>query len=147
MPIDQAALRIHIYDHLIGSGSAPTIDDIARHFSVSSSAASDALRSLNLGKTVLVHPQTGEIWMAGPFSAAPTPYRVLARNRAWYATCAWDMLGIPVIVAEPVRVETECTDCGAHMSIGVDPVRGVDVEALVHFLVPAAQWYDDIGYT
>ena len=147
MPIDPTALRTHIYEHLISSGLPPTVDDIARHFGVPRSAASDGLKSLNVGKTVLLHPQTGEIWMAGPFSAERTAYRVTGRNTSWYANCAWDMLGVPVIVNEPVRVDAEYIDCGAPMSIAVDPVRGPDTEALVHILVPAADWYRDVGYT
>jgi hypothetical protein len=32
-----------------------------------------------------VHPESGEIWMAGPFSAAKTDYQAVAGDRSWWA--------------------------------------------------------------
>ena len=34
------------------------------------------------------------IRMANPFSGVPTPYRVDAAERRWYANCAWDAFGV-----------------------------------------------------
>jgi len=87
--------------------------------------------------------------MAGPFAAAETPYRVIGRHIQWFANCAWDMLGVAVIANERVRIEARCTDCGEPMKLVVDPSEPpTDVESsVVHFLVPARRWYDDIGFT
>jgi hypothetical protein len=88
--------------------------------------------------------------MAGPFASGPSAYRVIGSSVAWWANCAWDMLGIAVIADETVRVETTCTDCGEAIELDVVPERGVvsDVPGMVvHFLLPARRWYDDIGYT
>jgi hypothetical protein len=111
--------------------------------------AQRALAELKVGKTLLVHPETGEIWMAGPFSALETPYRVFGHGAQWFANCAWDMLGVAVIVNEPVRIEARCSDCGEPMSFQVDPARGSvrPNDAVVHFLLPARRWYEDIGFT
>lgn len=101
---------------------------------------------MNIGKTVLPHPETGEIWMAGPFAAAPTPYHVRGSTTSWYANCAWDMLGVASIVGEPVTIEASCTDCGEPMAFSVDR-SGVTGDGLVHVLVPTRDWYRDVGYT
>jgi hypothetical protein len=63
--------------------------------------------------------------MAGPFAAQPTPYRVVAGTRAWWANCAWDMLGIAAMVGEPVDIDARCTDCDEPMPLHVAPNRGI----------------------
>jgi hypothetical protein len=57
------------------------------------------------------------------------------------------MLGIPMVLNTPVQVHTKCTDCGSPMTIDCNPSRPPTVDAVVHFLVPARRWYDDIAFT
>ena len=149
MPVPATALRIFVYDVLLESGRAPTLAEIATHFDVGVDDARRAVSEIRIGKTLLARPDSGEIWMAGPFSATPTSYRVVGRRASWWANCAWDMLGIPVIAGESVDVEATCADCGEPMPIQVDARSGPapGAEGVVHFLVPARQWYDDIGFT
>jgi len=87
--------------------------------------------------------------MANPFSAVPTPYRVWAAGRWWYANCAWDAFGVCAALATDGRVVTTCRDCGDPMSVEVRdrrPGHGGSV-LLFHCLVPAARWWDDIVFT
>lgn len=141
------SLRIFLYDEIIGHARWPTLLSIAKHFAVDVAAAGEALAAMKIGKTVLVNPQSGELWMAGPFSDRETPYRVRIGDKSWFANCAWDMLGIVTMVGEGAQVETTCTDCDAPMNFSVDAARGPGIDAVVHFLVPASRWYHDIGYT
>jgi len=146
--VDSSSLRIFVYDSLIADGEMPPSAAIANHFAVSGTDALHALREMRIGKTVLPHPTTGQIWMAGPFSAAETQYVVRAANRRWFANCAWDMLGVATIVAEPVDIEARCTDCGDPIALHLAPQHEtVGADLLVHFLLPARRWYDDIGFT
>ena len=147
MPIDPRALRIRIYDWILSRGGAPTSADLAQSFGVEPDDARRALGRLKIGKTLLVSPETGEIWMAGPFAAAETPYRIVGARTQWFANCAWDMLGVAQLVNEPVRIETRCTDCAEPMRLRVDPPGQPSGDGVVHFLVPARRWYDDIGFT
>jgi hypothetical protein len=140
-------LRIHIYDRLLERGRAPTCHEIATHFAISQTDARRSIAEMKIGKTVLPDPQTGEIWMAGPFSAEPTTYRVIGSRVQWFANCAWDMFGVAMIAREEVRIEAQCTDCGAPMSLRVDPQTAPIVQGVVHFLVPARRWYEDIRFT
>jgi hypothetical protein len=140
-------LRGFVYDHLVASGFPPTLDEIAAHFGTARDRARQELGSLKIGKTILVHPESGEIWMAGPFSATPTDYKVVAGDRSWWANCAWDMLGIPMVLNQPVQCQTVCTDCGSAMTIDCSPSQSPHIDAVVHFLVPARRWYEDIAFT
>ena len=148
MELDARDVRIFAYDHLIERGLPPTSREIAAHFGVKPAEAQRTLREMKIGKTILPHPKTGEIWMAGPFASSPTEYKVAGRATHWFANCAWDMLGVAVIVNEPVHIDARCGDCGEEMSFDVDASNTeLADDSVVHFLVPAARWYDDIGFT
>jgi hypothetical protein len=145
--IDPVALRIRVYDWIVARGSPPTSDELADTLGVDPAEVRRALGAVRIGKTLLVAPSTGEIWMAGPFSATETSYQVIGARTRWFANCAWDMLGVAIIVSEPVRIEARCTDCAAPIQLRVDPGRPPREDCVVHFLVPARRWYDDIGFT
>ena len=145
--MNPTSLRVFVYDWTLSRGFPPSTSAIAAHFKTSVDDARQALADLKIGKTILTHACSGEIWMAGPFSSVPTPYRVFGPKVSWWANCAWDMLGVGVVAGQPVRAETTCTDCGEAVAIEVDPVHGPSGDSLVHFLVPARKWYDDIGFT
>jgi len=144
---DADTLRIHIYDCIVSDGRIPSVRELSADFQVSPDAVRQAIVGLRVGKTMLSNPHTGEIWMAGPFSSSETPYRVAGATATWWANCAWDMLGVAMIAGEPVHIEAECGDCRAPITLDASPDRPPDSDAVVHFLVPARQWYDDIGFT
>lgn len=147
MIVDAAALRVFIYDWIVAHGQPPQTPDIGAHLGISAAEARATIKSLNIGKTVLTDPATGEIWMAGPFAASETPYRVVGSRASWWANCAWDMLGIAAIVNEDVIIHASCSDCGDPMRVHVTAGVGVRGSGLVHLLLPFREWYRDIGYT
>ena len=82
--------------------------------------------------------------MANPLSAVPTAYRVYARERWWYANCAWDAFGVCAALHVDGRIETSYPDCGESLAVDVRDRRPSDRSLLFHCLVPAAHWWDDI---
>jgi hypothetical protein len=145
--IDPVALRRYVYTELVVSGAPPKAMEIGQRFSVSEDAAKQALATLKIGKTIYVSPRTGEIAMCGPFSALRTSYQVSRDDTRWYANCAWDMLGIPFIIAGDVRIEASCGDCGESILIDASATRAPTLDAVVHFLTPARDWYKDLEFT
>jgi len=141
------AIRVLVYEWIVARGMPPSCAQIGEALGISTREARTALAELRLGKTILVHPTTGEIWMAGPFSAAETPYKVSSKSVTWFANCAWDMLGIPFVAEEEVRIEAHCMDCGEPVTIETGPTTPPREQGFVHFLLPAARWYEDIGFT
>ena len=85
--------------------------------------------------------------MANPFSAVPTPFRVHADGRWWFANCAWDAFGICAALGVDGRVETTCADCGEPIAVAVRDRRPDDEGLVFHSLVPAVRWWDDIVFT
>ena len=104
-------------------------------------------RELHEAHALVLNPGTDELRMANPFSAVPTAYRVHARGRWWYANCAWDAFGIPAALAADGRIESSCPDCGEPYAVEVTSGELDRADLLFHCLVPAAHWWDDIGFT
>ena len=82
-----------------------------------------------------------EIRMANPFSGVPTPYRVEADGRWWYANCAWDAFGVCTVLGGDGRIEFR------DLVVEVRANRPDDESLRFHCLVPARHWWDDIVYT
>ena len=85
--------------------------------------------------------------MANPFSAVPTMFRVRSEGRSYWGNCVWDALGVVALAGGSGRVETPCGDCGEAMALEVRDGDLVSGEGIVHFAVPAARWWDNIGFT
>jgi hypothetical protein len=95
----------------------------------------------------LVLDDRGEIRMANPFAAQPTDFRVEAGGRAWFANCAWDAFGIGAALRVDSTFDTHCADCAEPMHVVVRNQRPADPGPVFHVLVPAREWWNDIGFT
>jgi len=104
-------------------------------------------RALHDAHALVLEPDTDAIRMANPFSAVPTPYRVYAQERWWYANCAWDAFGIPAALGVDGRFESVCPDCGEPYAVEVRDKSTDRPDLVFHVLVPAASWWADIVFT
>ena len=95
----------------------------------------------------LVLDADGSIVIANPFSGVPTAYTADADGRTWDANCAWDGLGILAALGRDGTVRTTCSDCGEPLVLAVRGRALAEPDAVAHFLVPAAAWYDDLVHT
>jgi hypothetical protein len=141
-------IRRHVYFSVVANGRPPTTAETAAAFGRDEPEIADAYRRLHDAHALVLHPETTEIWMANPFCFARTPFRVEAGGRVWTGTCAWDALGIPGALHTDGRIESECACCGEPFALevqGGELTEGADL--LVHILVPARRWWDDIGFT
>jgi hypothetical protein len=148
--VDELDLRIrtHVYSSFVRDAVAPTPAETAAALELSAEEVGAAYRRLHDAHALVLHPGTTEIRMLNPFSAVETPHRVEAGGRAWFANCAWDALGIPGALHGDGRIESECPDCGERLELEVrDGELVAGRELLVHFVVPARRWWDDIGFT
>ena len=127
-------------------GRPPRAAEAAREAGLAPRELRDAWRRLH-GAHALVLDEDGEIRIAHPFSAVPTVHRVEAAGRSWYANCPWDSFGICAALGADGHVVSSCPDCGARIELDVYRGRLDADEAIVHLLVPAARWWDDIAFT
>jgi Alkylmercury lyase len=136
------ALRNRTYAAFVELGRAPVAGELG-----DPGAVVAGWRLLHQAHALVLEPDADAIRMLHPFSAVPTPYRVFARDRWWYANCAWDAFGICVVLGVDGRVESECPDCGEPYSVELRDGRVDRPDLVFHVLVPAAEWWDDIVFT
>ena len=89
----------------------------------------------------------GRIEFANPFATGPTDFVVSAAGRRYFGTCIWDGLGILALLGADGRVDTHCADCAGRLTLEVAAGALADSGTVVHFLVPATHWYEDLRFT
>jgi Alkylmercury lyase len=136
--VDDEDLRLAIYDAFARTGQAPAAETLDR----------DALHRLAAARHIVLDGDDN-ILMAHPFTSINLGFSVMGRSTLWWGGCAWDSFAVPHLVPdEPeVLVATRCPACRAPHAWVVGrqgPPPGTQV---AHFLVPAAQMWQDILHT
>ncbi len=139
-------VRLQIYRYFLEAGVPPSTAEVARALGVPEAEVAYGYDRLAAGCVIVLRSGTGEILMANPLSAVPTRFRVELVGRAYWGNCIWDALGIPAMLREDARVTARCGDCDAPLTLETAANR-LAGEGLVHFAVPARQWWDDIVFT
>lgn len=140
--------RLHLYERFLADGRPPTAAETAEALGVPAEEAEAAYQRLEQAHVIVLAPGTTDVWMANPLSAVPTPFRVITDDgRSWWGNCVWDAFGVLAMVGADGVVDTSCPDCGERLELRVRDGELESVEAVVHFAVPAARWWDNIGFT
>jgi hypothetical protein len=134
------------YRQFVELGRAPTAAEIASASRATEEDVRASWRRLH-DAHALVLDGAGDIRMANPFSAVQTTFQVEAAGRSWYANCGWDAFGIGAALGVDSVIHSECPDCGDAIRIDVREARPEPTELVWHVLVPAREWWQDIGYT
>jgi len=144
-----ARLRLWVYERLRDTGGALPVAAIAGELGLGEDETRAAVRRLATEHDALVLHPDGELWMAEPFSAVPTTFRVRSGSRAWWGNCIWDALGILALLELDGSVTTACPDCDEPLVVEIEggALREPAGGAVAHFLVPARDWWRDIGFT
>ena len=147
--VDDADVRLRnlIYQEYVDCGVAPNLTTTAEALDTTGEAVAQGLRRLHDEHALVLHANSTEIRMLNPFSLVPTAHRVHARGHWWFANCAWDALGIGAALGVDTLVETSCPDCGESLRFETTGSLPSDSGLLFHCLVPARQWWTDIGFT
>lgn len=146
--MDQADidLRNATYAALIELGRAPTSAEIAAGAGMPVEAVDAGWRRLHDAHALVLDAE-GAIAMLNPFAAKPTPFLVEAAGRSWYGNCGWDAFGIGAALGVDSEINTTCADCGEPIDIRVRAAQPLDTSPVFHVMVPAVQWWDNIGFT
>jgi len=131
----EAEVRLRIMRAFADTGAPPALAPDDR-------AALDGLAARQVA--ALSGDPAAPVLMAHPFAAHRTGARVASAGRSpgeWWGNCAWDGLGI---VAALGLVDARVSAQGVTLEVVGGAVRG---DAVFHVLVPAAHWWDDIGFT
>lgn len=138
-------VRTHLYRFFVEHGRPPVAAEIASEAGTSQSEVEAALQRLADSHVLVLAPGTPYVWMANPLSAIPTPFQVRINRRLLFGNCIWDALGIAAMLDSDADVSTWCPDCDHRLEVSVRQ-RKVSGDGVVHYAVPAARWWDDIGF-
>ncbi|MEO6713920.1 MAG: organomercurial lyase [Mycobacteriales bacterium] len=141
------AVRNVTYRRFVELGRAPTIEETAGAAGLSGDEVTRAWVRLHEAHALVLASNATEIRMANPFSAVTTAHRVFAADRWWFANCAWDAFGICAALDVDGRIETSCPDCSEPIALDVRDKRSDDESLVFLCPLPAARWWDDIGFT
>lgn len=139
-------VRYHVYDHVMREGLPPTLAATSAALGRSPGDVRDSFQRLADGHILVLQKGSGEILMANPFSAVPTPFLVKAGSRSYYGNCIWDAMGIPAMLEQDAIIEASCGCCSTAMNFKVTNGSLGEAHGIAHFAIPAARWWDNIVF-
>lgn len=125
----------------------PTVSEIASRFQRDEADVRNALRTLADNHGVVLHPNSEDIWIAHPFSAAPTTCVVKSGGRKWWGNCAWCSLGLAHLAGGTATIETRLGAIDDHATIRIENGKLLDTDFVVHFPIPMKKAWDNVIYT
>lgn len=140
-------VRLFVFRRTAEAGAVPSAAEIAAALGEQPAAVEASLRRLAEGRVIVLAPGTTNIWMAAPFSAVPTPFRVRVGDRRYWGPCVWDALGVAALLREDATVEAQCPDCAEPMALEVRGGALARGDGVVHFALPPLRWWDNVGFT
>jgi len=145
-------IRLQTYFYFVEKGTAPTSRQLADTLFSTPAGIKESFQRLADAHIFVLKPESGEIWMAMPFSAIKTQHRVSVGGRKYFANCAWDSLGIPSLRCphaprgSDALIHSRCEDCGEPIELEVKNGQVQGSGEVIHFAVPASKWWNDISF-
>ena len=144
--LDQA-VRLQVFGETAGTGQVPQAPAIAAALERSPAEVEAAIQRLAADRVWILAPGTTTIWAANPFAAVPTNFRVEAQGRTYWGICIWDALGIPAALGVDATITTRCGDGDDELVLEISDGELVRGAGVIHFAVPARQWWENIVFT
>lgn len=142
------SVRELVYRHFAQYGCAPAPAAIMADTGITRPQLVDAYQRLAAARELVLRSDGTDVLMAHPFSAVSTPFEVRAQNGiTYFANCAWDALSISPALRLDSDIRSVCahTHEPVHLSIRAGTLQGD--RPVVHFLVPARDFWRDIEHT
>jgi hypothetical protein len=109
-----------IYRAFLHRGGPVPVADVVAALPESRATVEDELASLDADDVIQL--TEGQVEIAYPFSARPTPFVVrLDGGRQRYVCCAIDALGVAPMLGGGVHVSSVCHHCGQPLAFAVTP--------------------------
>lgn len=141
-PFDRA-VRAEIYRLFAGGMVGVDAGELARSRAWDQRKVEESLESLEAEHRIVLVAGSHRILMAHPFSGVDTGYQAHIDTRSWFANCAWDALAIIGLLGNG---RGRATGREGDTDWSIEGGR-VAPNGIVHLLVPALRFWDDIGFT
>ncbi|HEU4895557.1 MAG TPA: organomercurial lyase [Acidimicrobiia bacterium] len=133
-------MRATIYSLLADGEERVDVSLVARRGGWEETDVLSSFRRLADEHRVALVEDGHRIWMAHPFSGVSTPYRAVTGDRSWFANCAWDALAILSMLGDGDAIGERGLVWRVRQGV-------VAPNGLVRLVVPARNFWDDIGFT
>jgi len=141
-------VKLSIYETIADGGAVPTADEVAHALRVPLADVKAAFLRLESKRLLVLEPGSpARIRMAPPFSGIKTPFAVLVGDKEFYANCVWDAFGVAAALRDDAIINASDGHTGEAIVLEVRDGKPPSHDALAHFAVPAAHWWDDIIHT
>ena len=144
-------VRMRIYRFILRTGRVPAAAELAAPLRKPEAEILAAYRRLAKAHAIVLEPNGERILRAAPFWGSPTGFAVEVGRRSYWASCIWDALGVPAMLGRDARIHTACGCCSEAMEVQVWgsklPAGRAGGRGVIHFAVPARDWYRDIVFT
>lgn len=145
--LTDSSLHHVVITHFLEQQRPPTVDEVAAHFGCDAGAARRALRALADNHGIVLQPQSDEVWVAHPFSAAPTTFVVRSGTKSWWGNCAWCSLGVAQLAGGNATIETRLGALGDPVTVRIENGALLDTDYVVHFPIPMRRAWDNVIFT
>lgn len=138
--------RLHhqILTSLVRRGHAPSIEELAAELALPRADVEAGLRRLHDTHGLVLHPSSCEIWLAHPFSTAPTGVWVAAGARGWWAPCLWCAAGVVALAAPDATIYARFGGESREARIEVRGGAPVGEDIVVHFAIPPREAWSNV---
>lgn len=140
-------VRLFLLGYFVETSHPPTAQATAEALHLTLTESTDAYDRLAANHVLVLEPGTHDIRMANPLSAVQTPFPAQIGEKRYYGNCIWDALGVVAMLGGSGTIDSRCACCDEALTLEIDNLQLRRAEAVVHFAVPAAHWWDDIVYT
>ncbi len=157
-------LHATIIRGLVDTGRAPRITDLAAALACPSETVRGLLHQLEAHHGVVLHAHSNEVWIAHPFSTAPTLFSVHAgsceqrcssrnvgggdnNDMIWWANCAWCALGAASLIGHDCRIITNIGGHGKPAQIDIINGELAPTDLLIHFPIGVAEIWNNVVYS
>jgi Alkylmercury lyase len=144
--VTDSRVHHHILTHILDTGHAPDVDQLAAALSLPVPEVEQSLRSLEAGHGLVLHPGSLKVWVIHPFALWPTHFWVTSQRGSWWGNCAWCSLGIAALLKEDVTIATTLGAENEPVEVHVRDGEVVESDLLVHFSVPVARAWENVLY-
>jgi hypothetical protein len=137
-------VRASVFKLFVAGSQQVTPSEITHSTGMGVDAIAISLNRLAYAHRLVLGDDRERVVMAHPFSGVPTGYRAEIGERSWRANCAWDAFGILALLGDGRVVANPFGRSDSEWTV----VDGeVEPDGVVHFMVPAARFWDDIEFT
>lgn len=143
----QNSIRYQVNRFIFDSGFAPSVTQLAELLALSQSEVENGLTALANNHAIVLHPNSFDIWVAHPFALFPTLFWVKTQGQQWWGNCPWCSLGIASLTKTDTEIFTKLKGQQEPLKIEIINNEIVQKEYVVHFPIPAREFWDNVIYT